>query len=41
MISFEDYRQLFETIWKDRAQNADWILEISYSTELCQMKFSR
>ena len=29
-IPFEDYRQIFETIWQDRAANAGWHLDITY-----------
>lgn len=29
-ISFEDYRQIFETIWQDRAMKANWNLKIEY-----------
>ena len=29
-ISFADYREIFETIWKDRAQAAGWTLAIEY-----------
>jgi hypothetical protein len=39
LISFEDYRHLFETIWTDRAHSASWQLEIYYLGEVCHMKF--
>lgn len=29
-ISFEDYRQIFESIWQDRAEKAGWKLKIEY-----------
>lgn len=32
-ISLEDYKQVFETIWKDRALNAGWSLEIQYNMD--------
>lgn len=32
-ISLEDYKQIFETIWQDRASNAGWNLDIQYSPE--------
>lgn len=32
-ISFEDYRQIFETIWQDRARAAGWDLFIEYNDE--------
>jgi len=32
-ISIEDYKQIFETIWQDRAKNAGWNLYIKYSTD--------
>jgi hypothetical protein len=34
-ISFDDYRRIFETIWKDRAVNAGWNLEIKYEDPEC------
>jgi len=40
-ISFEDYRRIFETIWKERAVRAGWGLEISYEKEECVFLFSR
>ncbi|MEW5995751.1 MAG: hypothetical protein AB1744_15335, partial [Candidatus Zixiibacteriota bacterium] len=38
-IRFEDYRTLFETIWQDRAQAANWDLEITYEDEECIFSF--
>jgi hypothetical protein len=32
-ISFEDYREIFETIWEDRARAAGWALDIEYTNE--------
>lgn len=32
-ISYEDYRQIFETIWQDRAEKAGWKLKITYEEE--------
>lgn len=32
-ISYEDYRQVFETIWQDRAEKAGWKLKITYEEE--------
>lgn len=32
-ISLEDYKQIFETIWQDRAKNAGWNLDIKYSLD--------
>lgn len=32
-ISLEDYKQIFETIWQDRASNAGWNLDIQYSSD--------
>jgi hypothetical protein len=32
-ISIEDYKQIFETIWQDRAKNAGWDLDIKYSSD--------
>jgi len=31
VISLDDYKQIFETIWQDRASNAGWLLNIQYS----------
>jgi hypothetical protein len=31
MITFEDYRGIFEAIWRDRAVNAGWNLEIEFA----------
>jgi hypothetical protein len=33
-ISLEDYKQIFETIWQDRANNAGWNVEIEYAKDL-------
>lgn len=33
VISFDDYKQIFETIWQDRASNAGWHLDIQYSPD--------
>ncbi len=32
-ISIEDYKQILETIWQDRASNAGWHLDIQYSAD--------
>jgi len=32
-ISYEDYRQIFETIWQNRAEKAGWKLKITYEEE--------
>jgi hypothetical protein len=32
-ISLDDYKQIFETIWQDRAQNSGWNMEIQYDTD--------
>ena len=32
-ISLEDYKQIFETIWQDRAINAGWSLNIRYADD--------
>ncbi len=34
-IAFEDYRRIFETIWRDRATAAGWTLEIKYEDPEC------
>jgi hypothetical protein len=33
IISIEDYQQIFETIWQDRAKNSGWNLDIKYSPD--------
>lgn len=32
-ISIDDYKQIFETIWQDRAFHAGWRLDVQYSPE--------
>ena len=34
-IPFDEYRQIFETIWQDRAAAAGWALEIKYEDPEC------
>jgi hypothetical protein len=33
VISLDDYKEIFETIWQDRASNAGWQLSIEYSAD--------
>ena len=42
-IAFEDYKQIFESIWHDRAEKAGWKLEIKYHPEYenCVFHFTR
>ncbi|HHY34877.1 MAG TPA: hypothetical protein GX510_04480 [Firmicutes bacterium] len=40
-ISEEDYRAIFETVWKDRANAAGWKLEISYEPPHCVLQLTR
>ena len=45
-IAFEDYRRIFEMIWRDRARAAGWALEIeykdkSYPASECVLRFKR
>ncbi len=43
-IAFEDYRNIFETIWQDRSAAAGWKLEIKYEDPECLgcvLKFTR
>jgi hypothetical protein len=45
-VSFEDYRQIFETVWLDRARAAGWHLRIEYIDKdypaaECVLNFSR
>jgi hypothetical protein len=45
-IPFDDYTEIFETIWQDRARAAGWTLEIEYKSEAypassCVLRFKR
>jgi len=44
-ISFENYRQIFESIWQDRAEKAGWKLKIEYQGEypgaICIFHFTK
>ena len=40
-ISYEDYRQIFETIWQDRAHNDGWSLQITYKEGECVFHFRK
>jgi hypothetical protein len=44
-ISFENYRQIFESIWQDRANQAGWKLKIEYQGEypgaICIFHFTK
>ncbi len=40
-ISLEDYRHLFEVIWKDRAFHGGWNLAISYEGDECLFHFTK
>jgi len=43
-IAFEDYRRIFETLWKDRAAAAGWNIQIAYDDPeclTCVMRFKR
>jgi hypothetical protein len=44
-ISFEDYRQIFEVIWQDRAEKAGWKLKIEYQGDypgaICVFHFTK
>jgi hypothetical protein len=43
-IPFDEYRQIFETIWQDRAAAAGWTLEIKYEDPeclKCVLRFTR
>lgn len=41
-ISFQEYRQIFETVWQDRAKSAGWNLEIEYpNDEECALTLRR
>jgi hypothetical protein len=40
-ISFEDYKQIFETVWQERAKKAGWKLTIIYEDEECVFYFNR
>lgn len=41
MISLEDYRALFETVWQDRAAAAGWKLGIDCDGSKCTFRFRR
>jgi hypothetical protein len=41
LIHWEDYRQLFEIIWQDRAKQSSWELEIGYEGDTCILHFTR
>jgi hypothetical protein len=40
-VSADDYRQIFETIWQDRAKNAGWSLVISIDGSTCLFRFTK
>jgi len=40
-ISSEDYRQIFETVWHDRASNAGWDLGITFELQECLFHFKK
>ena len=40
-ISAEDYRRLFETIWRDRAEKGGWELQINYKGTACVFHLTR
>jgi hypothetical protein len=40
-ISFKDYRDIYESIWKNRAEAADWKLEISLKGKWTILRFYR
>ncbi len=39
LISLADYRRIFETIWRDRAEAAGWRLAIEYQGDAgCRLR---
>lgn len=40
-ISFEDYKNIFETIWQDRAEKAGWTLQVNYKEDKCTFYFKK
>lgn len=40
-ISFEDYKNIFEAIWQDRAEKAGWTLQIKYEDDECVFYFKK
>jgi hypothetical protein len=42
-IAFDDFKRMFETTWKDRAEKAGWNLEIEYDPDfvLCKFHFTK
>jgi hypothetical protein len=41
VISAEDYQQLFETIWRDRAECAGWNLQIAVDGTEVKLVFTK
>jgi hypothetical protein len=39
LIPEEDYRRIFETIWRDRAEAAGWDMQFSYQEVRCTFHF--
>lgn len=40
-ISLPDYQQLFQTIWRDRAEQAGWVLQLDCTDAQCLFRFRR
>jgi hypothetical protein len=40
LISEDDYRRIFETIWRDRAVAAAWTVQFSYEGTQCRLRFA-
>jgi hypothetical protein len=41
LISRDDYRRIFETIWEDRARAAGWTVAIACDGARCTLRFTR
>jgi hypothetical protein len=40
-VTEEDYRRIFETVWRDRATAAGWDVSISYAYPRCTLRYTR
>jgi hypothetical protein len=40
LITEEDFRRIFETIWRDRALNAGWEVAFTYAGSRCTLTFA-
>jgi hypothetical protein len=40
LVSEDDYRRIFETIWRDRAAAAGWTVQFEYEGTRCRLRFT-